>query len=107
MGKVERPVNTGELPADFTVTLEVKDRKISGIVTYVGSTVRLLVWGWPLGSSFIRIDYRDENFQVVRHGCTILKLNAQGDALEGRYVGYSPEEEDTVVGAIHMKKKHA
>ena len=89
----------------FTANLGIKRKRITGGCRYEGSDTRLIVSGWPLDNSSMRIDYRDKNPQVIRHGCTIIKLGPRARTLEGHFVGYSPELGRVITGQVLLKKK--
>ena len=103
-GEIIRPGPDGDARIIFSSELRVKGKRISGESVYRDFDTRLLVTGWPLDASFIRIDYRDKRPEVIRHGCTITKLCPQGKELRGHYVGYNPELGATITGAIVLKK---
>ncbi len=99
-----RPGPGGDIPIAFSAELRVSGKRITGECVYKDSDTRLTVAGWPLDNSFIRIDYRDKKPEVIRHGCTIVKLCPQGKELRGHYAGYNPEIGGTLAGTIVIKK---
>ena len=80
-------------------------KKLVGIGTFIDGEIKVDLEGWHLDDSFIKFDYRDKRLHVVRFGSTIVKLNANGDELNGYYLGYRPDEEKIVSGVVKLKKR--
>lgn len=84
--------------------LGLRGRKYTGTVEYTDRAIKLNVDGWFLDNSIFRLDYRDNNLSVIRHGCTLLQLSPDARSVEGNYVGYNPEFKAIVTGFIRLEK---
>lgn len=97
--------NTREVKLECTV--KTVRRKCLGQLRMEDSTgpiSQFRVEGIPLDYRYFKVDYKDEDQRILRHGSMILRLSSDANQLNGRFIGYSIIIEDLIFGTITLKR---
>lgn len=99
----------GEYSRKIDIDCEIKTirRKCIGRVRGVDPTGKpyyLRLEGIPLDYRYFKLDYKDEDQKVIRHGSIIVMLSSNGSKLSGRYIGYAANLETLIYGKIELTR---
>lgn len=72
-----------------------------------GKEIKLQIKGGFIDGdeNYLKLEYSDTNPLVLRYGTIIFNLTPDGEALEGRFVGYAPEPRKLIYGKIDLTKQ--
>ena len=91
----------------FDVNLVLRNQwrnRIKGKVKYKNSqqkSVCLIMYdGVFYNDSILKIEYRNELPRIFQRGSVLARLNAKGDEIQGKFVGFSPDQEGIIEGDV-------
>lgn len=87
--------------------LSIKGKKVSGKAVYIfvdGKYTELKLYNGSFNGHILKIEY-EGNLGVFHRGSMILEMNPNGDKLNGRFIGYSPNFKQIIGGDISMGKQ--
>lgn len=92
-----------EVTFDVAVSLKNQGKVIEGEVRYDnqrGERVCLVMYNGMFDGNILKIEYKNELPYIFQKGSVIVEMNARGDTLHGRFVGYSPDQKKIIVGEL-------
>ena len=110
-GTIHQFVNDGttavfdDFPIEFN--FEVNQKKIIGEsdLNFRGVNIELVAEGYFPAERHLLLTYRNKSDIQMQFGSIVMELNAEGNELEGKYVGYGNISERIIQGIISLKKK--
>jgi hypothetical protein len=102
-GRFTQMVADKEVTFDVAVSLKNQGKVIEGDVRYDnqrGERVCLIMYNGMFDGNILKIEYKNELPYIFQKGSVIVEMNARGDALHGRFVGYSPDQKKVIVGEL-------
>ena len=107
-GTVHQDSEENRPEASFRITMQltIKGKLIIGRGDFDNENRHISVTcrGGFLEASYIKIDYRDKNPEVVRYGTAVGNLSAEANRLTGKFLGYGTITEGLVTGHFELHK---
>ena len=108
-GRVYQDIGPDGSPIEFDIEWQLKkdESKIDGVAYFEwnGKTINLKLSGGFIDDNYIQIDYKDEDFRVLRYGTFFFRISDNSENLTGRFLGYAAEVGNLIYGEAKAKKK--
>jgi hypothetical protein len=102
-GRFTQMLGDKEVTFDVAVSLKNQGKAIEGDVRYDnqrGERVCLIMYNGMFDGNVLKIEYKNELSYIFQKGSVIVEMNARGDELHGKFVGYSPDQKRIIVGEL-------
>ncbi|CAN2049440.1 hypothetical protein GMMP1_730030 [Candidatus Magnetomoraceae bacterium gMMP-1] len=110
VGEFYQPEGPDKQPLRISikVTINAQDKKYTGTTkyTYNDEKTELDIVGTAMDQNHIRFDYFDSKGHIIRYGSVLLRLSDDAKQLNGHFVAYAAEMQETVTGRVSLKKKY-
>ncbi len=91
---------------DLTLSVTPHSRTITGLATYRVNDVftSLDTKGWFINDDLLRVEYENRSPAIRHFGVLLMRLNANADRLDGKFVSYGRVTEQIGTGTITLAK---
>jgi len=97
-----------EASFDVVIFLRNRGRAIEGEVSYEnkkGDETSLVLFNGLFDGNVLKVEYRNKLSYVFQAGSVVVEMNARGDELNGKFVGYSPQQNKIISGEVHCSNQ--
>jgi hypothetical protein len=97
------------VPIEFDIDfhLSTRNKKIQGNAYFVwrGAPIELEISGGYITDDYLKLEYKDSDYKVLRYGTIFFRMHPDGKNLSGRFLGYAPEPQGLIYGKVDPSKK--
>lgn len=107
-GSFKQIVEGREVSFDVVIMLKNQGRSIEGEAKYDnerGERVCLIMYNGIFDGNILKIEYKNELPYIFQKGSVVAEMNTRGDALHGRFVGYSPDQKKIIDGEVYCSER--
>lgn len=104
-GYLKQEVDGRCLEVDVVFSCRIKGKLISGEIEMDerGDNALLVIDQGIFENDILKFNYKNKDVTISQRGTCFGRLNAKGDELRGKYIGYSPSQEKIITGDFYLK----
>lgn len=68
-----------------------------------GEPLHLVLYEGVFDGSIMKFDYKNKLSYIFQKGAIVGEMNARGDEIHGKFVGYSPSQKKIITGDFYLK----
>lgn len=108
-GKVYQAEGPYGPPIEFDIEfhLDTDGTKVEGegFFEWEGRPIKLLISGGYIDDYYVKLEYKDADYTVLRYGTIFFQISPDAKKLDGKFLGYAAERGGLIYGDTRVSNK--